>query len=233
MEKRVRISFEQFKFTKWCKELDTYAKQLQNVLDKYVEKGIIKQSDIIPELVKALLRQDYSLLREIVRERGLHGAKGASYAMERVVSREVKEMEKQVRIDLQFLDTAQMLQDWKEESEFITVEDGVIKVDDEALREHLPTYMIIDDETQAVIDRARKLWEELKQLDKDLASMSVQKGSTVRLFGNGYETNSLISVTDCNFVMFDEKVLSGINGNVKNHPEEKIQEGWIARKLED
>lgn len=231
MEKKVRISFEQFKFTKWCKELDTYAKQLQNVLDKYVEKGIIKQSDIIPELVKALLRQDYSLLREIVRERGLQGAKGASYAMERVVSREVQEMEKQVREDLQFLDAAQMLQDWQEESEFITVEDGVIKVDDEALREHLSTYMFLDDETQAVIDRARKLWEEIKQFDSDLQNASIEANAKVRLLGNEYDANSLISVSDSENVLFDEKVLSGINGNIHNTIDNP-QKGWIVRDLE-
>ncbi len=231
MEKKVRISFEYNKFTAWHKELDSYAKQLQNVLDKYVEKGIIKQSDIIPELAKALFRQDYSLLREIVRERGLHGAKSASYAMERVVSREVQEMEKQVRIDLQFLDAAQMLSDWHEKSEFVTVEDGAIKVDDEALREHLSTYMIIDDETQELIDRARKLWEELKQLDSDLQNASIEAIAKVRLLGNAYDTNSLISVSDSENVLFDEKVFSGINGNIHNTIDNP-EKGWIVRDLE-
>lgn len=231
MEKKARISFEHNKFTAWYKELDSYTKLTQNVLDRYVDKGIIKKADIIPELAKALFRQDFSLLREIVRERGLQGAKTASYAMERVISREVQEMEKQVRNDLLFLNAAQMLSDWREKTDFVTAKDGVVCVDVEALREHLTTYMIIDDETQELIDRARKLWEELKQLDSDLQNASIEAYAKVRLLGNEYDTNSLISVSDSENVLFDEKVFSGINGNIHNTIDNP-QKGWIVRDLE-
>ena len=233
MEKKVRISFDHSKFTMWYRELEDHVQQLQKVLDKYADKGIIKKSDIIPELVKSLFRQDFTLLLEVVRERGLQGAKSVSYAMERVISKEVHEMEAEVKRDLSFLNAAQMLSDWSEKTAFVSAKDGSAFVDVEALREHLTKYMIVDDETKAIIDRVRKLWQELKQLDSDLQTASIDRGAIVRVIGNGYEANALISVTDSDNVMFDELVLSGINGNVSN-PDEAMQPqgGWIVRELE-
>ena len=130
-----------------------------------------------------------------------------------------------------FLNAAQMLSDWREKIDFVTAKDGVVCVDVEALREYLSTYMIIDDETQELIDRARKLWEELKQLDSDLQNASIEANAKVRLLGNEYDANSLISVSDSENVLFDEKVLSGINGNIHNTIDNP-QKGWIVRDLE-
>ena len=230
MEKKVRIKFEHHKFIAWSKQLEEYCQLLQKVLDKYVEKGILKISDVVPELVRMLFKQDYSMLLEIVRERGLQGVKSPSYALSQAIAKEVRELEQKVKDDVSFLNSAQLDFDWAQKSQFATAKDGKVIVEVDALREYLTTYMTIDDETQALIDRCRQLWGELKQLDNDLQKASIMANARVRLIGNDNEANALISVTDSDNVLFDEKVFVGLNGNVQNPIDDARQ--WIVRELE-
>ena len=245
--KLIRISYDASKYRGYSKDIEHYIDTLRGKLMTYADNDYIKREDITPELIKSLFRHDVYPLLDIVEKRGMAALNNtASYSMSKLIRDKVQEVREAIEREIRQIWDARLHDvrvyhrtEDSEKAEFITLnEQGRISVNHDALAEACSIYVAQDEKTQALYDRAKKLWEELKQLDRDLAAATMDSAQPVRAIGSIYGTydRALIQVEDSSNIWLDLPKFASIDAS-REHPKnlkhsQNLERYWHIQQME-
>ncbi len=245
--KLIRISYNTAKYRGYSKDIENYIDTLRSKLITYANNNIIKREDITPELIKSLFRRDITPLLDIVEKRGMSVLNStASYSLSKLITEKVQEVREGVEREMRMIwdaragDVRVYHRDEDHiKAEFVTLnEQGRISVNYDALAEACSIYVAQDEKTQALYDRAKKLWEELKALDRDLAAATMDGAQPVRAIGSisGTYDRALIQVEDSTNIWLDLPKFASIDAS-REHPKnlkhsQNLERYWHIQQME-
>lgn len=242
--KLIRISYDASKYRGYSKDIEQYIDTLRGKLITYADNDIIKREDITPELIKSLFRRNIYPLLDIVEERGMVALNNtASYSMSKLIRDKVQEVREEVEREIRQIWDARVgdvrvyhRDEDHIKAEFVTLnEQGRISVNYDALAEACSIYVSQDEKTQALYDRAKKLWDELKALDRDLAAATMDSATPIRAIGSIYD-RALIQVEDITNIWLDLPKLASIDAS-REHPKnlkhsQNLDRYWHIQQME-
>lgn len=219
MEK-IKIRFDQSKFNSLSRDMEDYTPQIVAYLDGFIDEGIISREDVTLPLVRGIFNRNATPLLDAISRNGQRNAESLNFALRDAMNTQIRVARSRVSDKLRQL--------WQKresdlmryravteaaKSAFVAMgEDGNIFVNVEAIREYCTVYMDADKKTVELLNRAKKIFQDLKDLDRDLLLAS----TSLPVYAIGdLNSNALIKVEDAQNIWLDLPVFEDIDCTIK------------------
>lgn len=216
---RIKIRFEQSTFNGICRDMEEYTRQIKEFLDKYLTNEVIRREDVTLPLVRGIFNRNATLLLDAISKNGNTNTENINFALRDAMVQKVREVREMAASELRMmwnkrencLTRYRAVSDTTK-SAFVTMDpDGGIIVDVEAIREFCTVYMEANKKTVELLERVKKIFQDLRDLDKDLLRASTSL--PVYVIGD-LSDNALIKVENAHNIWLDLPMLEDLDGSI-------------------